>query len=263
MENYKKQSFYKKVIAFLSSVGFITAAFGVSVTLGALTFSATEIQSDGTLVIDSTSTMSVGASSATTITIGRSGQVVQFRGSISSSIIDISSTISIGTASATIITIGRATTTVSFPGVVSSSRIDGSGEMTIGTSTATAINIGRSGQYVRFLGNVSTTGSFTFSATGTPVLQNLSVTSSIDFEVLDGPICSSTPFSLAGAVVGDIAMASPLATLPVTGIEAFSSTSWSAYVSSSDIVAVRVCFNNVSSSIDIGAQIWRVSVWKY
>src|SRR3989344_1300592 len=227
MENYKKQSFYKKVIAFLSSVGFITAAFGVSVTLGALTFSATEIQSDGTLVIDSTSTMSVGASSAT------------------------------------IITIGRATTTVSFPGVVSSSRIDGSGEMTLGTSTATAINIGRSGQYVRFLGNVSTTGSFTFSATGTPVLQNLSVTSSIDFEVLDGPICSSTPFSLAGAVVGDIAMASPLATLPVTGIEAFSSTSWSAYVSSSDIVAVRVCFNNVSSSIDIGAQIWRVSVWKY
>src|SRR5665213_3706282 len=51
--------------------------------LAALTFSGTSISGDGAVVIDSSSTISIGTSTATAIRIGRSGQTVNLPGDLS------------------------------------------------------------------------------------------------------------------------------------------------------------------------------------
>jgi hypothetical protein len=51
--------------------------------LAALTFSGTSISGDGAVVIDSLSSISIGTSTATGVTIGRTGQAVNFPGDLS------------------------------------------------------------------------------------------------------------------------------------------------------------------------------------
>src|ERR1017187_6021308 len=56
---------------------------GASVAFAALTFSGTSITGDSNSIIDATGTISIGASSATGITIGRSNQTTSFPGNVS------------------------------------------------------------------------------------------------------------------------------------------------------------------------------------
>src|ERR1039458_1687186 len=55
---------------------------GASVAFAALTFSGTSITGDSNSIIDATGTISIGASSATGITIGRSGITATFPGTV-------------------------------------------------------------------------------------------------------------------------------------------------------------------------------------
>ena len=61
----------------------LVAYAGVSIASAALTFNGTSITGDSNSVIDATGTISIGASSATGITIGRTGATTTFPGSIS------------------------------------------------------------------------------------------------------------------------------------------------------------------------------------
>src|ERR1017187_9600617 len=56
---------------------------GVSIAFASLTFSGTSITGDSNSIIDATGTISIGASSATGITIGRSNQTTSFPGNVS------------------------------------------------------------------------------------------------------------------------------------------------------------------------------------
>jgi hypothetical protein len=73
----------KKLLVSLSLVGAILAVGGgVYLAHAALTFSDTSITGDSSSVIDATGTISIGASTATGITIGRSGITATFPGTV-------------------------------------------------------------------------------------------------------------------------------------------------------------------------------------
>lgn len=189
--NNQKKSFSKKVIAFTTSVAFITAAVGISVAIASLTFTTNNLQSDTALTVDA------------------------------------------------------------------------NGTLTIGNSTATLITIGRTGQLVAFPGNASTSGTFTISATGTPIVAHLSATGTVGPLTFVTPyLCTSSAITVNGATAGDAVYAAPTPTS--TGVETFSSTVWSAYVSTTSMAAVRICVVSPTSGlITIGSQIWRADVWKH
>lgn len=66
-------------------IGIVLAvAVSAQVAFGSLTFSPTTISGDGPVIIDGSSTISIGTSTATGITIGQTGQTVLFPGSVSS-----------------------------------------------------------------------------------------------------------------------------------------------------------------------------------
>ena len=56
---------------------------GASIAVASLTFTGTSISGDSGVLIDSSSTISIGTSTATGITIGRSGQTTTFPGNVS------------------------------------------------------------------------------------------------------------------------------------------------------------------------------------
>lgn len=60
-----------------------------------------------------------------------------------------------------------------------------------------------------------------------------------------------------GAVAGDTVIATPM----VNGIED-PALSWNAFVSAANTVVIRVC-NAGFGSTDVGAQTWRVDVWRH
>src|ERR1019366_5612614 len=70
--------------AWLLIIGITVGVLALSAgpALAALTFSGTSISGDGAVVIDSSSTISIGTSTATGITIGKSGSTTTFPGSI-------------------------------------------------------------------------------------------------------------------------------------------------------------------------------------
>src|ERR1019366_9792425 len=72
----------RNLTAFVASVFFISAAVGVSFAFASLTFTGTNITGDSGTTIDATGTITVGASSATGITIGRSGITATFPGTV-------------------------------------------------------------------------------------------------------------------------------------------------------------------------------------
>jgi len=252
----KLQKFY----AIISSVVFVVLGVGVTAALAAITFTATNFTSDGAMTVDASSTIAIGGTDGTIISIGRNGQTVRFLGVVSSSRIDTSGILSIGTSTAGNIIIGREGQFVSLPGVVSSSQIDATGNMEIGTSTATNIRIGRAGQFVSLQGNASTSGSFAISATGTPIIAHLSSSSVIGFGALIGATCQDTAVTSTGASVGDVVLIGA----PAVGTSSVpSGLGWYGYVSSTDIVVIRGCNNLVSSTITTNSSTWRVDVWKH
>lgn len=258
-----KKTFFDKI---KKSVGLtlLLLVLSVSVAAAALTFTGTQLTGDGALTINASTTMNLGTSETTVITIGRAGQTVSFPGSVSSSALDASGLMDIGTSTATTIAIGRSGQTVRFPGNVSSTAIDSSALLHIGTSTATTIVIGRSGQTVSFPGTASSSAliantSFRIS-TGTPMVYHHSATSSITF----GSISSSTPCSEMGISVSSTAVGDTVAVGPPSSVA--SNTSWSAYASSTDTVAIRLCYNwNSGSNTTVVpvAGVWRADIWKH
>src|ERR1019366_8223178 len=70
--------------AWLLIIGITVGVLALSAgpALAALTFSGTSISGDGAVVIDSSSTISIGTSTATGITIGKSGSTTTFPGNI-------------------------------------------------------------------------------------------------------------------------------------------------------------------------------------
>ncbi len=73
----------KKFLVSLSLIGAILAVGGGAyLAHAALTFSGTSITGDSSSVIDATGTISIGASAATGITIGRSGITATFPGTV-------------------------------------------------------------------------------------------------------------------------------------------------------------------------------------
>lgn len=74
---------YKKLITSLSVAGAIAvAASGIYLANASLMFSGTTISGDGSVVIDGANTISIGTSTATGITIGRSGATTTFPGNV-------------------------------------------------------------------------------------------------------------------------------------------------------------------------------------
>ncbi len=235
---------------------------GTGVATAALTFTATQFTGDGALTINASTTMNIGTSETTVITIGRANQTVSFPGNVSSSIIDASGVMEIGTSTATTITIGRVGQTVRFPGNVSSSAIDASAALDIGTSTATTITIGRSGQLVNFPGNVSSTvlqaSTSLRLASGTAITSHISATASLTFgSISSSTSCNEQTISVTGADTGNTVVAGAPSNVATN-------TSWNAFVTSTNVVAVRLCANlNNNTTIVPLAGTWRVDVWKH
>lgn len=81
---YDRSSHLKRRLTiFAAALGAAALAGSALVALASLTFSGTSISGDGSVVIDASSTISIGTSTATGITIGQSGQTVIFPGNIS------------------------------------------------------------------------------------------------------------------------------------------------------------------------------------
>lgn len=70
----------RRLPAFVISLIIVAIAGGVSIAFASLTFTATSITGDSNTLVDTTGTISIGASSATGITIGRSGITATFPG---------------------------------------------------------------------------------------------------------------------------------------------------------------------------------------
>ncbi|KKW16092.1 MAG: hypothetical protein UY56_C0022G0001 [Parcubacteria group bacterium GW2011_GWA1_50_14] len=199
---------------------------GAGVAGAALTFTATQFTGDGALTINASTTMNIGTTDTTVITVGRAGQ------------------------------------TVAFPGNVSSSIIDASGIMEIGTSTATTIAIGRAGQTVRFPGTASSSvliadTSLTVS-TGTAITSHISATASLAFgSISSSTSCNEQTISVTGADTGNTVVSGAPSNVATN-------TSWSAFVTSTNVVAVRLCaiLNNNTTIVPL-AGTWRVDVWKH
>jgi hypothetical protein len=68
--------------AFIASVFFVSLAVGASLAFASLTFTGTNITGDSGTIIDATGTITIGASSATGITVGRSGITATFPGTV-------------------------------------------------------------------------------------------------------------------------------------------------------------------------------------
>jgi hypothetical protein len=105
-------------------------------------------------VIDRAGTITIGATSGTSITVGRSAQVVTMPGTLDAGVIDRAGTIAIGATSGTSITVGRSGQTVTLPGTLNAAVIDRAGTITIGATSGTSITVGRSGQNLTLPGNV-------------------------------------------------------------------------------------------------------------
>lgn len=74
--------FTKKSLALVSSIVFVAITVTVSVAFASLTFNGTSINGDSNSSVDATGTITIGASSATGITIGRAGITATFPGTV-------------------------------------------------------------------------------------------------------------------------------------------------------------------------------------
>ena len=74
--------FNKKSIALVSSIVFVALSVSVSVAFASLTFNGNSINGDSNSSVDATGTVTIGASSAAGITIGRSGITATFPGTV-------------------------------------------------------------------------------------------------------------------------------------------------------------------------------------
>src|ERR1017187_5785302 len=79
----KSSHLKSRLIFFAAIIGLAVLAGGVSFAFASLTFTGTNISGDSAVVIDGSSTISIGTSTATGITIGRSGATTTFPGNLS------------------------------------------------------------------------------------------------------------------------------------------------------------------------------------
>jgi len=150
-------------IAFVAAFSLL----GSSITHAALTFSATAISGDSNMTVDGVSTISIGASTATGITLGRSGQTITFPalGSSGSPCLTVNA---LGVVATTTCTTGGSVSTSSaisannFPFWANTTGgLSGTSTLTISGTTiaqANAFNIG---------GNFNVTGTAMFASTFT------------------------------------------------------------------------------------------------
>lgn len=136
------------------------------------------------------------------------------------------------------------------------------GALNIGTGAASkAITIGNSTGSTSLVLDAGTGGVKIGDPTSAPITKHLSNTASLDFGSLDGA-CQILTITVTGASPGDSVVATPTAVSG--GIETNSGSSWNAYVSSSNTVAVMGCDINPSgASFNAAAQTWRVDVWQH
>ena len=235
-----------------------------------------------------TSTLSI---SGTTLT--QAGNLLFSAGSAIDS--SAAGTLLIGNTTTTGITIGRSGQTVTLPGnqlvtgpllfSATGAIIDSNvaGTLLIGNTTSTGITIGRSGQTVSFPGNASTTGTATFLGaltqsggtaslatttvggsltinSGAPILKHLSATSSITFGVIASSSCATATMTVTGANAGDNVYVAP--TPVASGIETVSA-SWSAYASSTGLIAIKACNPTITNTASVAAEVWRADVWQH
>lgn len=86
------------------------------------------------------------------------------------------------------------------------------------------------------------------------VVSSLSLAATKDFGSIAANTTSELTFSLPGAVLGDEVIATPT----TSGLEA--GLMWSAYVSATDVVTLRLA-NTTASAIDPGSRVWKVRVF--
>lgn len=72
----------QRIVSVVMTTGIVAVAAGIPIAFAALTFSGTGITGDASTTIDATGTISIGASQATTIMIGRSGIAPLFPGGL-------------------------------------------------------------------------------------------------------------------------------------------------------------------------------------
>jgi hypothetical protein len=134
--------------------------------------SASSINLNGSVnvsTMDASGALSIGTSTASAITLGKTGFPVNIPGNVvisgnlTSPNINTTGELSIGT-SASSITLGQAGSPITLNGDLNLPTIDTTGHLSIGTSTATAISLGQLGVPVNLNGSVNTN---TLDASGT------------------------------------------------------------------------------------------------
>ncbi len=242
-------------------------------------------------------TLNIGAS-ATAINIGADGSMITGGGALTvnsatakSLTIDSGTTgaLNIGTgASAKTITIGNAASTAvkianltTQYGVLYGGTSDGSLAQTAAGTTGQCL-IGNTGGAPSW-GSCTASAPFTKTGTnlspttagddlllnsgetltiggGTAITKHLSATAVLDFPAIPNNSCSSLTLTVTGAAVGDSVSASPSAV--AGGIETFTTTSWNAFVSSTNTVTARACKIG-TNTVNPSGQTWRVDIWQH
>lgn len=103
-------------------------------------------------------------------------------------------------------------------------------------------------------GNTAISGTLTLGG-GTPIVQILSATASLDFPSIAASVSSELTVAVVGAVVGDSVHTVPNGA-PETGLI------WSAYVSAADTVTIRVA-NVTAAAINPAVRTWRATVTRF
>jgi hypothetical protein len=261
------------------SIATIVLLSGASVTIAAITFSNTSITGDSSF-------NAITGATSTTIDLG-SGSTLSLQTTNNGPILTGTGLFSVGGAFNTTGTATFANTILASGNLLFAAGlgIDSSvaGTLLIGNSTTTGITIGRSGQTVSFPGNASTTGTATFLSaltqsggtaslatttvggsltinSGAPILKHLSATSSITFGVIASSSCATATMTVTGANAGDNVYAAP--TPVASGIETVSA-SWSAYASSTSLIAIKACNPTITNTASVAAEVWRADVWQH
>lgn len=103
-------------------------------------------------------------------------------------------------------------------------------------------------------------GSVTIGSGGSAITKHLTTTESVDFGAISSQSCTTQTLSYLGAATTDSVIATPLAVSG--GIETVSAT-WNVYVSTGNIITIKVCNPTGSPTADVSAQTWRVDIWRH
>jgi hypothetical protein len=114
--------------------------------------------------IDAAAGLQVGTSTATSLTLSRTGVTTTVAGPLSVATVDTAAGLSVGTATATSLTLSRTGVTTTVAGPLSVATLDTGAGMSIGTSTATSVTVGKAAGTIALQANTVTVGSSLDSA---------------------------------------------------------------------------------------------------